>query len=68
MLLTSVEYDETGQRLQTNKGGSRELPGIVALVQPLRLSWPACDISHAGVALSEKVDTRKKRIKGQKDC
>jgi hypothetical protein len=63
MVLTGVEHNKTGQRLQTDQGGRSELPGIIALVQPFRLGWPSRDVGHAGIALSRKVGTRREKKK-----
>lgn len=62
-LLTRIEHDKAGQRLETDEGSCSELPGIVALVQPVRLSWPSRDVGHAGVAISRKVGTRREKNK-----
>ena len=62
-LLTRIEHDKARQRLETDEGSCSELPGIVALVQPVRLSWPTRDVGHAGVAISRKVGTRREKNK-----
>jgi hypothetical protein len=44
--LTSIEHHEARQRLQTDKGGCGELPGVVTRIEPVGLGWPARDICH----------------------